>query len=695
MDYLTGENLVKLRPVLQLSLACLAAAQARANEGEPAHEEALERMTVTATALGTHAEDLPVPISVIDGEELVLKSGTGSLGEVLSGEPGITGSYFGPVSSRPIIRGQAGPRVRILQDRIGALDVSAISPDHALSVEPLFARRIEILRGPATLLYGSGAEGGVVNTVTNRVPVYDPLGLIEGTVELRTDSASGEEAGLAMLEGRVGSVNWHLEGVTRETDDVEINGPAERPGLHEEEAHAGEEEVPDGIIPNSDSDNWSYSTGVAWTGESGHIGVGYTRYKSRYGLPGESHGHGEDTGAEAEPEIFDGARIFLDQERWDVKSEWRPAAGPIEALRLDAGTSDYTHREVEPSGETGTVFDDDSTEVRFEALHNLGDWNGVAGLQYLTRDFSAVGEEAYLPLVETSKWGVFLLEESHFGELTFSAGARLEQMEHDPASAAPAYDDTAFSGSVGFVRPFGGARVSLNLNYTERHPAPEELYSQGPHLATGLYEIGDPEIAREKNRSVDLGIRGGESWTWSVNLFYKDAGDYIYLAGTGEVEDELPVAEYRQADATFYGYELETRLPLWSLEGGHELHALLWSDMTRGRLDGVTGNRNVPRMPVQRLAAGLEWAALNWSAAVEAIYHDDQTHTSDFESETSSYTLVNADLVYNLDFGRTGTLLFVRGKNLLDEDGRRSVSFLKDYAPIPGRSLEAGVRIGF
>ncbi|MEJ2514179.1 MAG: TonB-dependent receptor [Gammaproteobacteria bacterium] len=687
---------MNLRPVVYLSMTCLAADPAHGQEGEPAHEDALERMTVTATALGTHAEDLPIPVSVMDGDELVLKSGTGSLGEVLAGEPGITGSYFGPVSSRPIIRGQAGPRVRILQDRIGALDVSAISPDHAVSIEPLFARRIEILRGPATLLYGGGAEGGVVNTVTNRVPVYDPLGLIEGAVELRTDSASGEEAGLAMLEGRVGSFNWHVEGVSRETDDVEINGPAERPGLHEDEEHAGEEEeVPEGIIPNSDSDSWSYSTGVAWTGDAGHLGVGYTRYRSRYGLPGESHGHEGEEGAEPEPEIFDGARIFMDQERWDFKSEWRPSSGAIEALRLDAGISDYTHREVEPSGETGTVFDDESTEARFEALHSLGEWNGVAGLQYLSREFSAVGEEAYLPLVETTKWGAFLLEERHFGKLTFSAGARLEQMEHDPASAAPAYDDTAFSGSAGFVRPFGGAVVSLNLNYTERHPAPEELYSEGPHLATGLYEIGDAGLGREKNRSVDLGIRGGEAWSWSVNLFYKDAGDYIYLAGTGEIEDELPVAEYRQADATFYGYEVEARVPLWHLEGGHELHALLWSDMTRGTLDGVSGNRNIPRMPVQRLAAGLEWATVAWSAAVEAVYHDDQQHTADFESETSAYTLVNADFVYSLDFGRARTLLFVRGKNLLDVDGRRSVSFLKDSAPIPGRSLEAGVRVGF
>lgn len=677
------------------ALALLATVPGGAQEADPDEAAALERLTVTATALGEHAEDLPLPMDVIGGDELLLKSGGGSLGEVLANEPGITGTYFGPVASRPVIRGQSGPRVRMLQDRIGSLDVSDISPDHAVSVEPLFARQIEILRGPATLLYGSGAEGGVINVVTNRVPTQDPEGLLDGAFEIRADTALDERTGLGLLEGRAGQINWHLEGVDRETDDVEIEGFAEREGLHDGE-DVGEEQLPEGMIPNSDSDSASWSGGLAWTGTRGHLGAAYTRYRSRYGLPGESHAHGEEEDDAEAPALFAGPRIRLDQERVDVRGEWRPEAGAISALRLHAGHSDYQHRELEPNGATGTTFDDDSLEVRAELVHELGGWNGVAGTQYTDRDFSALGDEAYLPRTQSRSVGLFMLEERHVGELKVSLGGRIEKTRHDPEASARRYDETALSGSLGFVRHFGPFALAMNVGYTERHPGPEELYASGPHLATRLFELGDDALAKERNRSVDVGLGsdGDALVAWSVSFFMKDAVDYIFLATTGGEEDGLPRAEYRQGNAAFYGYEAQIQAPLLSLGTG-ELVGRAWSDFVRGRLDDAPGNRNLPRVPEQRHALGLDWVATVWETGVEAVRHMGQTKVADFESATGNYTELGAHLLYHFDTAKAETTFFLRGSNLLGEDGRRHVSFLKDFAPLPGRSLEAGFRVGF
>ncbi len=305
----------------------------------------LDTIVVTADPLGSKAEELPLPVGVLAGEQLYLRNNGGAVGEVLEGQLGVTGSYFGPVSSRPIIRGQQGPRVTVLENRIGTLDVSDLSPDHAVAVDPLLAEQIEIIRGPGTLIYGSGAEGGVVNVVTNRIPKRLPDRMVTGAVEVRGDTAAEEQALAAKADGAFGNVAWHLDYVTRETDDVDIDGYATRTSIRREEAEEGEPvEEEKGTLANSDSDSDAYAAGLSWIGETFTVGASYSKYENDYGLPGPGeHGHGEEGGEEEEEEGEGGAFIELEQDRFDFYGEYTGFGGAINALRFEAGINDYEH----------------------------------------------------------------------------------------------------------------------------------------------------------------------------------------------------------------------------------------------------------------------------------------------------------------------------------------------------------------
>ena len=667
------------------------------DHAEHEHSE-FERMTVTAVPLGHSPSDLPLPVSVLGGDELLLKNNGGTIGEVLSEELGVTGSYFGPGSSRPVIRGQQGPRDRVLENRIGSLDVSDISPDHAVSIEPLFARQIEIIRGPGTLVYGSGAEGGVVNVVTNRIPKTLPAESFSAAGEVRGDTAAEEETYAGMMDGALGDFAFHVDGVSRETSDVDIDGSATRTSISREEAVDPEPvEHEKGTHASTATDTDACSGAGSWIFDRGYFGVYNSSYDSKYGLPGpRQHGHGEEEDEDEEGE--GGPTIDLDQDRYDFAGEWRADEdGWLEAIRIEGGYNDYVHKELEPNGEVGTRFDNEAFEGRAELAHRAGEWHGVVGLQYTDRDFKAAGEEAFVPPTESDSIGLYVLEERHFDRTKMTFSARYEGLEHDVDTGAPDYDEDAGSASLGWVFGVGGDYTSsLVLSYTERHPKSEELYSDGPHLATGQFEIGDPDLDIEQNKSVDVGVRKiGGDWRWGLSAFYKASGDHIYQQRTGEEEDELPVALYVQDDAIFFGYEAELFLPVFGVFAG-DFETRLWSDYVRGKLDDSRGrNDNLPRIPTQRFGLGLNWLSNRWTVGLDVIRLMGQTKTADFELETGNYTLVNANLLFDLAPQWGDVKLFLRGTNLLDERGRRHESFLKDYAPIPGISAHAGIRVGF
>ncbi|MDX1444508.1 MAG: TonB-dependent receptor, partial [Gammaproteobacteria bacterium] len=539
--------------------------------------------------------DLAQPVELISGDDLnALKEA--SIGETLSNQLGVSSTYGGPAAGRPVIRGLSGNRVRVQQDGIGSMDVSALSPDHAVSIEPLLIDAVEIVKGPATLLYGNGAFGGVVNLEDSRIPDQQALSPYEGSFELRADTAASEQTAVVRVDGGEDNFAWHADAFTRSTDNVEIPGASESFVLRQQEAlEAGTaiEEGEAGHLDNSDIDAEGGAFGLSWVNGDDHFGAAISTYRSNYGVPGHAH-ESDPLAAPAEEE---GVRIDLEQTRLDLKGRFIEPWRGLESIKLRAGRNDYIHREIE-DGAVGTVFENDAVDARVEMVHlPIMAWRGAFGLQYSQRDFAAIGAEAYVPPTRADTLGVFLVEEREVGPGRFEIGGRLETQDQQPQAAAK-QSDTATSLSAGYVwRAAEQWNLGLNLTQAERIPDIEERYSNGPHLATLQYEIGNPDLGKETANNVDLTLRKHQGrLTFTLNLFRNAVDDFIYLARTGSELDELPVAVYTQADATLEGFETELETRLWE-RSGSELSLRIFADETRGTLDA---GGNLPRIPPRR-----------------------------------------------------------------------------------------------
>lgn len=652
---------------------------------EPAtrdHDEIL----VTVTPL----DDVAQPTMVLDERALLLRLAP-TLGETLERQLGVSSSYFGPAASRPVIRGLSGSRVTVLADAVSALDVSDVSPDHAVTVDPLLADGVEIIRGPATLQFGSSAAGGVVNVLDSRVPSVLPEAPVEGRFEIRGNTVAEARAVVGRLDGAAGAFAWHLDGYDRETDDLDIPGyatadPAER-----------SPDEPRGTLRNSYSESDGAAAGLSWIGERGYIGVGVSTLDNTYGLPGPEE---EEEGGEEEEALFPGPFLDMEQTRIDVRGLYRPGSamgGVFESIKVLFATNDYTHTETEPSGEPATVFNNDAWQGRVEAVHApVAGWRGVLGLQLDDRDLSAEGDEAVIPPTQTTSQGFYLTEQRATPWGHIEAGVRLEPLEHQVSADLPEYDKTAVSGALGLAWDLSEAhRLTANLSRTERHPAAEELYANGAHLATRQFEIGllaedGGSATKEVSTNIDLGLaRRAGRVQWLVAVFYNGIADYIYQEVTADVEDGLPVSPYAQGDAQFWGAEAELTLPLFENRAWRS-SARLFADVVKAELDDGS---DLPRIPPMR--TGLELATSHgpWSLGLDATWHAEQDDVSSFE--TDAFTLVNASAMHEFASGPLGWTLFVRGTNLADEDARRSASFLAAYVPLPGRGLEAGFRARF
>lgn len=675
----------RLAAALPAALFCAGALQA-----QEATEDTIEEIVVTAAPLG----DVLQPTSVFKGAELFTDRAP-TLGETLAAQPGVSSSYFGPASSRPIIRGLGGSQVIMLSDGISSLDAADVSADHAVSIEPLLAEAIEIIRGPTTLLYGNSAAGGVVNVIDNRIPRRPAEEPLSGAIEARADTAAEEQALVGRLDGGAGSFAWHLDAYTRETDDVEIDGFATA------DPDDREEDEMSGILPNSYSESDGYSAGASWVGERGFLGFSWSDSDMTYGLPGHSHEHEEEHGEEEHGEEEHageeegGPFIELEQSRVDVRGEYALGGEYLEAVKFAWGINDYEHAEIEPSGEIGTLFENDAWQARVEAIHApMAGWRGAFGLQLDDRDFSAAGEEAFISPTNTESLGLFLVEERDYDWGHAHLGGRVEFLEHANELSAD-FDDTSVSLAAGIdfeIAP--DYTLMLNVSRTERLPAAEELYANGPHLATGQFELGlavlgtDPDKEVSVNYDIGLSGRGGRL-RWDVHVFYNLIGDYIFQNLTGAEEDGLPVAEYAQADADFYGVEAEATLLLGRL-GGFDAELDLLGDFVYAELDD---GRYLPRIPPMRLGTGLTLRNDVLTTSLDVLWHSEQDNISSFR--TDSYTMVDLSAIYAMTLQETRLDLFVRGTNLLDEAARRSTSFLAPYAPLPGRSFHAGARLRF
>ena len=651
---------------------------------ELANSEDKKREEITVTAVPI--SDILQPTQVMSGDELLLKTAP-TLGETLSNELGVSSTYFGPAASRPIIRGLSGSRVTMLTDSAASLDVSDVSPDHAVTVEPILADQIEVIRGPATLLYGSTAAGGIVNVVDSRIPKAPAEQVVSGAVEIRGDTAAEGRAVVGRLDGGFGAFAWHVDGFTRDTENIEISGYATAdPGERPPEERPGE-------LPNSYSDTDGVAAGVSWVSERGYLGASISTYQSIYGLPGpaeEEEGEGEE-----EPEIYEGPFLDMEQTRIDVRGEYAFDGSALESARFVLGANNYEHKEVEPSGEVATTFDNDQWQLRLESKHRpLGLLAGVFGIQLDHRDFAAVGEEAFITPTESEAIGLFLLEEADFDWGQILLGIRAEDLEHKNADL-PKYSDTAWSFSVGTIVDIAfDSEIIVNLALTQRNPNTEELYSDGAHIATRQYEIGllvdGGSATTEDSANIELGWRRTAGVvTWDASVYYYDFKNYIYQDLTGQEEDGFPEAVYTQDDANLVGGEAGITFPLWS-RTALDNNLRVFGDVVKAELDN--GDK-LPRIPPWRAGANLDFGTQNWTTGLDVIYYAKQDDISSFN--TDAYTMVNVNFLYKLKTGSTEWDLYLRGTNLTDEEARKSTSVIGAYAPLPGRSLHIGTRLAF
>ncbi|MFY2764124.1 TonB-dependent receptor [Arenimonas sp. MALMAid1274] len=682
-----------------LALAQSQGAPADATDAEDhGHDTArtLDQIEVTATPLRNAIENLARPVDVLTGETLDARK-AGTLGETLERQTGVQSSYFGAGVGRPIIRGQDGARVQVLSGGTSALDVSTVSVDHAVTIEPFLADQIEVLKGPATLLYGSGAIGGAVNVVDGRVPTAPAGRAMSGRAEIRHGSAADESTGMARLDADAGQVTFHADLFRRDSGDYRIPGYAFSPELVAEELAEGED--PDhfarGRLPNSSLTTEGGALGGSWLGDKAWFGAAASTYRTNYGIPPGAHEHEHEEedqvlGAKAgeEGEVV---RLDMRQDRFEFRGGVR-GVGPLQEISYRVTRSHYEHTEFE-GDEVGTVFENVGTEGRIEAVQNeINGWRGAFGLQYGHRDFEAIGDEAFVPPSITRDVGLFVLQEREFGDFKIELGARHDRVSIDPENG-PGRDHNATSLAVGGLWHFSDLmHLSVNLDRAQRAPTAEELFSDGPHIATQSFEIGDATLDTETAVSGEIGLHLHQGrFEGKVSVYQSRYDDFIYLAETGLEQDELPVRAWVQGDAKFTGWEAEGTVELFENASG--LWALrVFADGVDAKLDG--GGR-LPRIAPGRVGADLNWSMDGWRARIGAIRVADQDDVAELESATDGYTLIDAGLAYHWDVGGTGWEAFLEGRNLTDEEARVHTSYLKDFAPLPGRNLAVGLRVSF
>ena len=671
-------NFFSRPPRAILLIPSLAIASAALPTVSRADDEPLDEVVVTATALHKSALEVAQPTSVLTGDALIRNRGT-SVGEALAATPGVSATYFGPQASRPVIRGQSGERVQVSEDGAESLDVAALSADHAVTIDPLLADRVEVLRGPATLLYGNGAAGGLVNVLVHRVPEQAFDGM-KGAAEVRGNSALEERAGAVRVDGGIDGWSFHGDAYARETGDVEVADYSLSRAVRESGEFTPEEiEASRGSIAGSDSSLRGGALGFSKVGDAGFAGLAISRFETEYGIPG--------------PEA--GVSIDMKQTRLDFNSDWQIGNALIADAHLRASFNRYEHAELEPDGEVGTQFDQDGLSLRLAVdTAELAGWRGSWGLQYRDVDFVAQGEEAFVPASVTRNLGLFAYEERAFGPVTLEFGGRLEQQRISSDESAD-YESARASFAGGLVWKFAADwSTALNATSTTRHPTSTELFANGPHVAVQRFEIGDASLRPERATTLDLSLRhAGENWSLNLTAWRSDYTDYIYGWLNGDVEDDLPVAVYLQDDATFTGFEAEVTLPELQLGPG-KLATRLLADSVRAELD--TGG-DLPQIPPLRVGAELRYSLASWSAGLNAHRFSKQSRVAGSELPTDGYTLLGADASWRVQLASDDRelLVYLRGENLLDEDARRHTSPLKEFAPLPGRSVGAGVRLEF
>lgn len=676
------------------TLAIASAAQAEALDQSGPRVSQVEDVIVTADPLGRSSDQVISNVAVLAGDHLVHRR-EGTLGDTLNGLPGVNSDTFGGGSSRPVIRGQTAPRVKVLTDGSAVLDASEVSPDHAVGGEPLLLESIEILRGPSALLYGGGAIGGAVNLIDRKIPSAIPANGGEGVAEVRVGSADNEEAGVVGLTAGGRGLAVRVEAATRGTDDYEVPD--------------WDEDVLDGSFHRSST----ATLGLSWIGSRGYLGAAYTQQNSEYGLPGHSHEYedchphgsslhcgGHDHGEEDHDHDHDHDHehghvptVDLISRRVDVRGEVRDPVAGIERIRFRSGYTDYQHEEID-DGVVSTTFTNEGYDARVEVQHApIAGFRGVIGGQVARSDFAADGLESFVRPSETETAALFVLESYDVGDWSLEGALRQEWQttripDGTPASRYPEREFQPFSASIGanwrFMPDYA---VSLSVARSQRAPNVQELYARGVHLATNTYEMGSADLDEETVVSAELGLEKTRGATTFAVSAYRYAYDgYIYAETLDQFED-FRLIRYTQADATFTGVEGEV-----THRFAPGVSATAFGDYVQAELDD---GGDLPRIPAGRLGARGDLIQGAWSGSLEYIRAFEQDRIADYETTTPGYDMVNATVAYDFDMGPVGAQVYVRGTNLLDELALNHASFIGDLAPLRGRNFVLGLRARF
>jgi iron complex outermembrane recepter protein len=672
--------------------------------GDAAKAHPDEDQAIIVTGVKRAAGDVLGGVSVLDKEELAhdLKP---SLGDTLADLPGVSASSFGPTASRPILRGEQGERVRVLVDGIGSLDLSSSDPDHAVSINPLTAERIEVLRGPSALLFGSSAIGGVVNVIDTRIPRSLPDKPVAVDALVNYGTAANERSGNVGINLPLGGhFVAHADGAYNKYDDLHIGGYVLSQPLRQQALASSDPDIRaladlKGTLPNTAGRLADIAGGLAYVDGDLNVGLSVSHHTFRYGVPIR---FSLDPDIEPEQPTINGR-----QTRADARVNIPLGDGPFKIFEFRGGIGKYHHDELEPDGAIGSSFRTRGGEMRADVVQNdRGGWGGTSGVQFLNQTVRLSGNEKYLPDSTNRQLGLFTLQSVVRGKIRFEAGARVEfsRLNADEDATIAAHGGiigtmpfsrsfTQFSGSLGANYDFvAGWRAGLSLSHSERAPAIDELFSQGPHGGSQQFLFGDPNLSLEKSNGIELSVH---HTTGPIHvqgsIYYNRFSNFIFEAPTGAIEDGLPVYRYREGRADYYGFELESDVKLGKALGidwGGELV----TDAVHAKIKHFG---NAPEIPPFRVLAGLTGSHGQVDGRIEVERVASQRETAPNETPTPGYTMVNASFDWH-PYAENPELTFsLTGNNLFDVDARRHSSELKDFAPLAGRDIRITARLSF
>ncbi|HPF45453.1 MAG: TonB-dependent receptor [Alphaproteobacteria bacterium] len=659
------------------------ATQTQRNPEQPVHDHPddhgheMDLIFVTASPHQKSRLDVLQGSNILSDEELN-KQMEATIGETLSGIPGISSTFFGPGASRPIIRGLGGDRIRVLINGIGSIDAASTSPDHAVAGDPLTAERVEILRGASTLLYGNNAVGGVVNIIDSRIPEVAPDMGASGRARLAIDSVTNDRsAGGSINVAASDSIVLHADGHYRRTGDYSIPGFAESSYLRNSPGYDNPEPQ-SGTVANSDVDNKGGSLGMSLIGENALFGVSFNLNKSNYGVPN----------GEEEP-----VRIDLDQKRFDVKGNVENDFLIFEEARMRFGYADYKHVELE-DGSPGTSFNNKGWEGRMELLQQtLGDVRGSMGVQLRKREFSAIGEEAFVPPTDTFQWGAFVVEEIEVEPVTFEIGGRFDHQssKSKATNLTKSFNNYSFSAGAA-THPTENDMIGISISRSERSPTPEELFSNGPHLATNAYELGNLNLKNEQAISGEITFKRDVGlFSGSLNIYHTWYKNFIYEHETGQLIDGLNLLEFRARDAKFYGAEVEVNYTVID-ESDYQVVLNASGDYVHATFNNGSV---VPRIPAASANIGIEYQAEMFDVGGEARFVGKKTKTATNVLPTDGYVSLDFSVTWR-PFGDEKNLdVRFQAQNITNAERRQHTSFLKDMLPMPGRNFRLSLNYDF